>query len=413
MRFRTARAHEGDRLAELQREASLAAFGHIFPRDRYPYPDAENRQTWTHTLETDGTEVLVADDDGWIVGVAVVEGPVVRSLFVAPTRWGNGIGRALLDEAIANIQADGYSHATLHVLTANERARTFYERLGWEPTGKTMLSSFPPQPELMEYRLNVRNRYPDSLMRRGARHPFIGSSVAARYSKARPDVHEAALELVAERFGTVEMAIDIGCGTGLSLKALTSVARTTIGTDASEDMIRHVDRSIGAALVVAEAEALPYPDSSFDLATVASAIHWFEPRALDEIHRVLYPAGRLFVYDVWFPAEMAGEPTFGDWLHDASTSRYPSVPKNSLPDMEAIGLVREWEQELRRTVLMRSEELVDYLMTHSERIAAVQRGQETETEQQAFLLEGVEPFFADQRERVLTFGIRAAMYRAN
>jgi len=77
------------------------------------------------------------------------------------------------------------------------------------------------------------------------------------------------------------------------------------------------------------------------------------------------------------------------------------------------GLASEWEQDLRRAVLMRSEELVDYLMTHSERIAAVQRGQETETEQEAFLLEGVEPFFADQRERVFTFGIRAAMYRAD
>jgi SAM-dependent methyltransferase len=243
-------------------------------------------------------------------------------------------------------------------------------------------------------------------------YPFVGESVAARYARARPALHGAALALVTARFGHVRRAIDVGCGTGLSTRALAEAADIVVGTDASEDMIRRTNRSTGASFVLARAEDLPFADGSFGLATVASAIHWFAPVAVQEIRRVLEDGAGLLIYDVWFRAEMVGQPAFTEWLGGISETRYPNVSRNPLPDLGAMGFIREWEEDLRRYVAMASDELVEYLMTHSERIAAITRGQETEEEQRRFLMDGVAPFFGDGLRRKLAFGIRATMFRA-
>lgn len=56
-------------------------------------------------------------------------------------------------------------------------------------------------------------------------------------------------------------------------------------------------------------------------------------------------------------------------------------------------------------------QLVDYLMTHSERIAAIRSGLETEAEQRAFLSEGLRPLFESPSEQRLMFGIHADTYQ--
>lgn len=44
---------------------------------------------------------------------------------------------------------------SLRVFADNVRARRFYERLGWRPTGRVSRTSFPPDPVLLEYQLRV------------------------------------------------------------------------------------------------------------------------------------------------------------------------------------------------------------------------------------------------------------------
>ncbi|MDP9184875.1 MAG: methyltransferase domain-containing protein [Actinomycetota bacterium] len=241
-------------------------------------------------------------------------------------------------------------------------------------------------------------------------NPFVGASVAGRYAAARPALHGQAIALLASRVPEVPRAIDIGCGTGLSTHALAGVAGHVVGVDASEDMLAHAIKEQGVSFVSAVAERLPFPDAAFDLASVASAIHWFAPSALREVRRVLDSDGSLLVYDVWFRAEMAGVPSFGEWLEEASATRYPPVQKNPRPDLEEMGFIPAWNEDLRQEVSMSIDGLVDYLMTHSERIAAVQSGLESEEEQRRFFSDGMISFFEEAPRRQLGFGIRVEMF---
>ena len=55
---------------------------------------------------------------------------------------------------------------------------------------------------------------------------------------------------------------------------------------------------------------------------------------------------------------------------------------------------------------MTLEALVAYLMTHSERIAAVRERRETEAQQEEYLTEALRPFFVAVERRQLGFFIR-------
>ena len=59
----------------------------------------------------------------------------VRALFVSSRRWRGGVGRELMEAALADLRERGFAQATLWTLAANERANGFYEAHGFRPDG--------------------------------------------------------------------------------------------------------------------------------------------------------------------------------------------------------------------------------------------------------------------------------------
>lgn len=57
------------------------------------------------------------------------------ALYVHPGAMGKSVGSALIDEGVRQLRAEGFTRATLWVLTTNTRARQFYERKGWSADG--------------------------------------------------------------------------------------------------------------------------------------------------------------------------------------------------------------------------------------------------------------------------------------
>jgi ribosomal protein S18 acetylase RimI-like enzyme len=127
-----------------------SAYRGLLPQPFLNGLDAHQRgDYWEHYLSEGiqpGEEVVVAEEEGTVVGFASV-GPSrdedangegeVWAIYLSADRWGQGIGKALMDAALDSLRQAGFTVATLWVLDANERARRFYETGAWVPDGAT------------------------------------------------------------------------------------------------------------------------------------------------------------------------------------------------------------------------------------------------------------------------------------
>jgi GNAT superfamily N-acetyltransferase len=77
-------------------------------------------------------QVIVAQIDQHIVGFAAVVGGELDGLFVEPDLWGQGVGRNLVDAATHEARRKGLALK----VTANPRARIFYESCGFSYEGE-------------------------------------------------------------------------------------------------------------------------------------------------------------------------------------------------------------------------------------------------------------------------------------
>ncbi|WP_151773882.1 class I SAM-dependent methyltransferase [Streptomyces abyssomicinicus] len=99
--------------------------------------------------------------------------------------------------------------------------------------------------------------------------------------------------------GPFEDGLDLCCGTGAGLDVTAALCRRSVtGVDVSAGMLERARRAAPrAALVRADARALPFAPASFDLAVTFGALGHFLPRDLPALfgqaHRVLRPGGRL------------------------------------------------------------------------------------------------------------------------
>mgnify|MGYP003295479952 CR=1 FL=1 len=131
------------RIAEIIIFGKRVAYRPIFQDDRASFneflvvPLAEEYQRDISLLEN-----MFVYDDGIIKGV-VNANPVtadeaeISEFYVEPFFKGQGIGRALLEEVIAQAKLEGRKRISLWVLEENKSARKFYEANGFVHTGKT------------------------------------------------------------------------------------------------------------------------------------------------------------------------------------------------------------------------------------------------------------------------------------
>ena len=144
--IRGARREESAVLLRIQREAAVAAFAHVFPPDRYPFPDDAVQANWESALADAAMEVYVVEHDGEVVASVSVGGGFLCTLYVLPAQQGSGLGARLHDHALERLRALGWDEAKLWTLEGNDSARRFDERRGWSLNGETREVPFPPHP---------------------------------------------------------------------------------------------------------------------------------------------------------------------------------------------------------------------------------------------------------------------------
>jgi GNAT superfamily N-acetyltransferase len=151
MKIVPATAHDAELCLGLQRAAAVAAFQHVFPQDRFPFPDEAVRAAWVRALADPEVEVKLAYVDDEAVGSVSFGRGLLRTLYVLPVAWNRGVGSVLHDVALDRLHRSGAEQARLWTLAENDRARGFYERRGWRLTGRTRVVPFPPNPLDVEY----------------------------------------------------------------------------------------------------------------------------------------------------------------------------------------------------------------------------------------------------------------------
>jgi ribosomal protein S18 acetylase RimI-like enzyme len=148
---RPAGPDEADTLLAIQREAAVDAFAHIYPPERYPFPDDAVREVWAEALSDPGVEVYVAEVDGVPAGAVSVGNGFLSTLYVLPAHQGSGVGSALHDLALERLREQGFDEARLWTLEGNDSGRRFYERRGWSLTAETRVVPYPPNPIDVQY----------------------------------------------------------------------------------------------------------------------------------------------------------------------------------------------------------------------------------------------------------------------
>ena len=124
-------------------ESARAAFAPLLPQGHvFPKTDAER---WYANYARPGVTMLVAEDDGELLGFtgcgesrdadAGSEVGEINTFYVRAGRWRRGVGRALMDSALADLAERGYAEATVWSFAANDRANAFYERHGFTRDG--------------------------------------------------------------------------------------------------------------------------------------------------------------------------------------------------------------------------------------------------------------------------------------
>lgn len=154
--IRPAERADADGITDVQVASWRAGYAHVFPESVLHADDFDStrRSVWTRWRFSPGHRLAVAvtpaEDGGAdrVVGFSsygpererargVTGRAEVYAFYLHPDAWGTGAASALIELTEERCRAEGFETAVLWVLDDNPRARRFYEKHGWEPTGIT------------------------------------------------------------------------------------------------------------------------------------------------------------------------------------------------------------------------------------------------------------------------------------
>lgn len=127
------------------------------------------------------------------------------------------------------------------------------------------------------------------------------SQDSAQYAKHRPQYPPALFAYLSELAVGHACAWDCATGNGQAAVALAQHFAHVEATDLSAEQIEHSLPHPNVRYSVSPAERTLFADASFDLVTVAQAVHWFNlPEFYAEVARVLKPNGVLAMWAYGF-----------------------------------------------------------------------------------------------------------------
>lgn len=164
MGIRRATPDDAAALAKLHIDAWRAAYRGLVPDAHLDGMDYERRtQRWRAGLAENTEETYLAEQDAALVGILTLgacrDADVdpettgeIWGIYLAPGCWRKGLGTLLCRYGESLLQARGYRSAALWVFAGNDRARRFYEAMGYEADGASKVLNLGAPLEAVRYR---------------------------------------------------------------------------------------------------------------------------------------------------------------------------------------------------------------------------------------------------------------------
>jgi ribosomal protein S18 acetylase RimI-like enzyme len=151
MNIRKATPEDAFAIARVHVNSWQLAYRGLLPDERLDKLDPiRGTQHFHETITREPETFYIAEGEDSIIGVMAL-GPCrdqeaggtsigeVYALYLAPTHWRRGIGSVMMSEAELLLKAGGYFRVVLWTFEGNERARVFYEAVGYVTDGAPRL----------------------------------------------------------------------------------------------------------------------------------------------------------------------------------------------------------------------------------------------------------------------------------
>jgi SAM-dependent methyltransferase len=235
---------------------------------------------------------------------------------------------------------------------------------------------------------------------------FTFHRVAEGYATHRPYFHPLIMQKIRDQLGLsgpVPYALDVGCGSGLSTRALRELTDHVTAIDnAAEMAVVAQAQCSGAGITYSQAlaENLPFADGMFDLITVCGAINWIDrTQFLPAARRVLKPQGWLIIYDNTITDQARTCPAYTAWYNEQFLTRYPKPPRDESPftpaEANGYGFQLMHSETYTNEVLWSRDEYANYLLTQSNIIVQVDMGHESPNAAREWLRTTLAPVLTD------------------
>ena len=243
---------------------------------------------------------------------------------------------------------------------------------------------------------------------------FDSKRIANGYANDRPWLHKSVIEQIQIEFADIipfQNGLDVGCGAGLSTKALKLICDKVTGTDISEEMV-HICQTQYAApeftFYAAKAEETGTPQTPYDIVTAAGVVDWVDrDKFLENMRLVMAENAPLILYDFWISDRMLGNLAYTDWYQKQYLEKFPKLPRNeTLWEQEDIPSIFSYDKQ---TICQMQHEFdmpsfIRFMMTQTNINSKIESGHMTEEKVLGWMQETLSPIFRERKQTLIFDG---------
>lgn len=242
--------------------------------------------------------------------------------------------------------------------------------------------------------------------------------------KERPFLHRQVIEqfqrdITKKYFSN---GLDIGCGAGLSSKALKRICGHVTGADISAEMVaaaREVcDCVEGYDFIVSKAEEIPAGYSKYDIVTAAGVIQWVEREPfLHNLKNIMDKNGYILIYDFCISDKMKNNEAYSQWWHELYLKEFPKPFRNEYvwtnSDVEKYGFTMLNQVQYDMEYEFDMDSFIQFMMIQSNVNAKIEGEGRNIDEVRKWFAESLTPIFNKERKTVIFKGYSWYMVTAH